>query len=266
VSKEAWIAVVCVLGAFILGGAALGAGGGAPVDGPPDRAVFAGGPEATESGVERRTRARRPRARVRATGGPLVSIRRGRSVHLHRRPGAPPLYVLRDRTPFGSRAVLPVVRRRGAWLAVLTSALPAGRVGWIRDDPRRLAHGRSPVRVIVDRSERRLTVVRHGREIVSANVGVGSSGSETPTGHMAVTDKLPGARYTSTYGCCILALSGRQTRLPAGWRGGDRLAIHGTDGRSAASVSSAGCVTVDAAALWRVMGIVPLGTVVTIRP
>jgi hypothetical protein len=81
-----------------------------------------------------------------------------------------------------------------------------------------------------------------------------------------VTDKLPGARYPGAYGCCILALSGRQARLPAGWRGGDRLAIHGTDGRSAASVGSAGCVVVDAEPLQRLMRTVPLGTIVTVRP
>ena len=44
----------------------------------------------------------------------------------------------------------------------------------------------------------------------------------------------------TAYGCCILALSGHQDNLPAGWPGGDRLAIHG--GSGIGSADSAGCL------------------------
>src|SRR4029079_2923299 len=58
-------------------------------------------------------------------------------------------------------------------------------------------------------------------------VGIGAPGTATPTGRFAINDKIAGSRYSSVYGCCILALSGHQTNLPRGWTGGDRLAIHG---------------------------------------
>jgi len=67
------------------------------------------------------------------------------------------------------------------------------------------------------------------------------------------------------YGCCVLALSARQTRLPAGWQGGDRIAIHGTNVPSSigAAVSS-GCVHAADGDLRYLMARVPLGTPATI--
>ncbi|HEX8053431.1 MAG TPA: L,D-transpeptidase [Thermoleophilaceae bacterium] len=265
-SREAWIlAVVGVLGALTLGGASFARDDAreAPTF---DRPLFAGSFEADGAATERGARPWHSGARLRGGAGSRVAIRSGRALRLRERPGGRTLAVLGARTPFGSAMVLPVVRRRAGWLGVLASALPNGRVGWIRDDGSALTHARTRVRVLVDRSDRRLVLVRDGREVASAEVGVGRPGAETPIGHFAVTDKLDGGRFARGYGCCILALSGRQPNLPAGWRGGDRLAIHGTNGASASRVRSAGCVALDEAPLRRLMETVPLGTRVTIRP
>jgi hypothetical protein len=280
VSREVTAAAVCVL--------ALGAGGAAfaterDVEEAPRASVrvlagerpglFAGGLTAPGRATRiagrtaRSARAHAARGRGAGASDPgVVAIRRGRTVSLHRRPGAPALAVIGDRTRFGSPVVLAVVRRKPGWLGVLAGMLGNGKVGWIRDDGSALSHSRNPLRIEVDRSEQRLDLLRGSRRVLSAAVGVGRPGSETPTGRFAVTDKLSGARYTRSYGCCVLALTGSQPRLPAGWRGGNRLAIHGTDGRSARSVGSAGCVTADREPLERLMRWVPLGTVVTIRP
>jgi hypothetical protein len=76
-----------------------------------------------------------------------------------------------------------------------------------------------------------------------------------------VTDKLAGSRYRGVYGCCILALSGHQPNPPESWRGGRRLAIHGTPGNTGAFTgSSAGCVRADARTMRLLMRRVPLGT------
>jgi L,D-transpeptidase catalytic domain len=81
-----------------------------------------------------------------------------------------------------------------------------------------------------------------------------------------VTDKLPGPRYGSFYGC-IIALSAHRPRLPAGWHGGDRVAIHGTDARSSIGApASAGCLRTRDDDLRVLMRIVPLGTSVVITP
>src|SRR5438309_491356 len=85
------------------------------------------------------------------------------------------------------------------------------------------------------------------------------SPSATPIGRFSITDKLSGGAYGPYYGCCILALSGHQTNTPAGWRGGDRLAIHGTnDPSSIGTGSSAGCLHARARDLHVLMRRVPL--------
>jgi hypothetical protein len=270
VGKEAVVAVVgalVALGLVVAGIAHHGADG--VREGQP-RAEFAGGSEGAVAGAPARKRARRtgaaPRQPTASTRAPglTVSIRSGRTVVLHDRPDGRALVKVGARTPFGSPTALAVVRRRPGWLGVLSSQLTNGSVGWIRDDATALARTGIRTRLIVDRSARRLTLVRAGRAVLSVPVGVGRPGSETPTGTFAVTDRLDGARYAPAYGCCVLALTGRQPNLPPGWRGGDRLAIHGAPG-AAARVRSAGCVAVDEAPLRRLMQAVPLGTLVTIR-
>ncbi|MEA2472398.1 MAG: hypothetical protein QOE06_313 [Thermoleophilaceae bacterium] len=272
-STEVTAAVVCALATGALASgfakdrdagqsvlAAVHAGASSP------ESLFAGAVGASDGVVARVARRTARSAPVPPASGTVVGVRRGRSAALSLRPGAPPVAVLGDRTAFGSDTVLAVVRRKPGWLAVLTSALPNGTVGWVRDERSSLTTGRRRVRIVVDRSDQRLDLVRGSRRVMSVAVGVGRPGSETPTGRFAVTDKLAGTRFSNSYGCCILALSGRQSHLPPGWQGGDRLAIHGTDGRSAPSVGSMGCVAVDRAPLERLIRSVPLGTVVTIRP
>ena len=77
-----------------------------------------------------------------------------------------------------------------------------------------------------------------------------------------MTDKLNGAAYSASYGCCILALSATQQSLPAGWSGGNRIAIHG--GPTGGAVS-AGCIHAADADLRYLMRLVPLGTPVLVR-
>jgi lipoprotein-anchoring transpeptidase ErfK/SrfK len=70
----------------------------------------------------------------------------------------------------------------------------------------------------------------------------------------------------SYYGCCILALNGHQPKLPAGWQGGNRLAIHGTNAPGTiGSAASAGCLRAADSELQVLMRRVPLGTPVFIR-
>jgi len=80
-----------------------------------------------------------------------------------------------------------------------------------------------------------------------------------------VTDKLDGTSFGPYYGCCVLALSGHQPHPPAGWQGGDRLAIHGTDAPGTiGTASSAGCLRAADADLRYLMQRVPLGTPVLV--
>ncbi len=110
--------------------------------------------------------------------------------------------------------------------------------------------------------------LRRGDQVLRHfTVGIGAPSSPTPTGRFAVTDELAGPGYSPAYGCCILALSVRQTRLPAGWSGGDRIAIHGTNVPSTiGNALSSGCIHAADSDLRYLMRQVPLGTPVSILP
>jgi lipoprotein-anchoring transpeptidase ErfK/SrfK len=147
---------------------------------------------------------------------------------------------------------------------VTTPDRPNGSLAWIRRD-RRLSLRRTAVSVRVDLSRRGLAVRRGRRVVARATVAIGMPGSPTPTGRFSVTDRLPGPRFSASYGCCILALSGTQPNPPPGWGGGNRLAIHGTDAPGTIGTpASAGCLRAADADLQVLMRRVPLGTPVFI--
>jgi lipoprotein-anchoring transpeptidase ErfK/SrfK len=144
--------------------------------------------------------------------------------------------------------------------------LPNGKLAWVHMKNRGLDFRRTAYTLHADLSGRWLELRKRGRRIRRITVAIGRPGSETPTGRFAVTDKLNGARYGPYYGCCILALNGHQPKLPPGWRGGNRLAIHGTDSPGTiGAAASAGCLRAGDADLQVLMRRVPLGTPVFIR-
>jgi L,D-transpeptidase catalytic domain len=175
---------------------------------------------------------------------------------------------LGPRTPFGSRRALAVVRvRSDRWLGVTDPGLGNHRLGWIDARAGGLRYAQTQLELDVDLSSRTI-VVRRGTDVLRRLlVGVGRPGSPTPTGYFAVTDKLSSGSYSAYYGCCILALSATQPHLPAGWTGGNRVAIHGTPSASDfGHAVSAGCLHARDADLRYLMRVVALGTPVVIRP
>ena len=176
-------------------------------------------------------------------------------------PGGAVVARLRATTEFGSPRIVPVVRREGRWLGVIATERPNGALGWVRASAVRLIG--EPERIDVDLSARALRVVDDGHTVFRMKVDIGSASTPTPTGSFAVTDSLHG---WGPYGCCILALSGHQTKLAQGWTGGDRLAVHGAStatGRGDAA--SLGCLRGDDADMRRLLRIARLGTRVRIR-
>ncbi|MFB3737879.1 MAG: L,D-transpeptidase [Candidatus Velamenicoccus archaeovorus] len=138
------------------------------------------------------------------------------------------------------------------------------RSGWI--PLRGLRRHRTPIRVRVDLSRHELTVTRWGRTIARFPAATGAAVSPTPPGRYFVTDRVPFPRGSSL-GSFAFGISGIQPHLPAGWSGGDQLAIHGTNAPSTIGTSaSAGCVRVSEAALARLRPLLELGTPVVIVP
>ena len=206
--------------------------------------------------------------RPRPAGHVIVQVRPGHALALRSRPFGPVVARVGSTTQFGSPQSFSVVgTERGRWLAVTEAGVGNNRVVWVDARSHGLRYQRTRLELDVDLSARTLTVRRDGAVLRRLSVGVGRAGSPTPTGRFAVTDKLRGSAYSAAYGCCILALSAIQPNLPAGWSGGNRIAIHGTlSAGDFGRAVSAGCVHARDADLRYLMRAVPLGTPVVIRP
>ncbi len=200
--------------------------------------------------------------RIEARGAPVAILEH--RAWLRATPDGKRLHRLKRRTQWRTPRVLAVVGARGDWLKVIATELPNGRRGWI---PLRAADlVANPWSVRADLSSRVVKVYKHDRLVRRFPVAVGSSSTPTPTGTFAVTDKLVYANGSAAYGCCALALSGHQPNIQQGWRGGDRLAIHGTRLEyTIGTAASFGCLrSRDRDARWVVRNVF-LGTLVTIR-
>ncbi|MDP1846161.1 MAG: L,D-transpeptidase [Solirubrobacteraceae bacterium] len=207
-----------------------------------------------------RTPAQRP-----ATGRrwPL-GARLVRRAQLRESPGGRVVRALHPRTGYGSYRVLAVVARRPGWLGVLSHYMPNSKAGWIPDDAAVLRY--MPYTIEVDLSALRLLVRRDGKVVRRVRVAVGRPGHETPTGRYAITDALRVSDAGGPYGCCALALTGRQPNVPQGWTGGDRIAIHGTNSEdSLGTPASSGCLRAADADMRWMMKRLPVGVPVRIK-
>lgn len=193
----------------------------------------------------------------------LVQVRRAAKVALRDAPGGEVLERVGDETEWGSPTVFLVHRTRGAWAAVPTPYFENGRLAWVRLDPRVLRAGSVDVAIEVDLSDFEARLLAEGEVLRSFAITIGMPEAPTPTGRFAVTDTFRGD-LNPAYGCCAVALTARQTRLPSGWLGGDRIAIHGTTGPLGAEISH-GCVRAADADVAALVRWAPPGTPVTIR-
>ncbi len=175
---------------------------------------------------------------------------------------------LGTRTPEGTALAVPILRRArdaggGVWLRVRLPVLPNGTTGWV---PRRALGGlhTARTRLVVDLRALRATLERDGRTVLSAPVGVGQAGWETPRGEFLVRNRL--TRYRSAaYGPVAF---GTDARSPTAtdWPAGGFVGIHGTDrpdllpGRV-----SHGCIRLRNADVVRLARLMPVGTPLTIR-
>jgi lipoprotein-anchoring transpeptidase ErfK/SrfK len=187
----------------------------------------------------------------------------GTQVALRSKPDGRVLATVGARTEFGSPQTLAVAARKGDWIAVRSPALGNDELGWARSSQVRLV-GR-PVTLEVDLSRRELVVHDPQGADRKISVAIGAPDTPTPPGAYSVTDKLAGADFGSYYGCCILALSGRQPNLPQGWSGGDRLAIHGSPTPTWGHAVSNGCLHAEEVDLRYLMREIALGSLVVVH-
>ena len=172
------------------------------------------------------------------------------------------------RTPEGTVNIVRVLGHRAAWrghlwVRVAMATLPNGRVGWV---PRSALGGYGTVdtRLVVDRTHLTLTLLRRGRVVFRAPVGIGMRRWPTPRGHFYIRNRL--TRYAGpTYGPLAFGTSARSMRV-SDWPDGGFIGIHGTDRpRLIPGRVSHGCIRMRNADVVALAKRMPVGTPLTIR-
>ena len=252
-----------VLGALAFVPALAGCGGGehaerslAPAPPPPPAAkrrpaCTAG--SVRELGSERTAYvaiARRPTAAYRAP-------RRGRFARFGRlnRNGV--------RTVFGVLAQVAGRDCKPRWYRVQLPLRPNGATGYVPASDVVLAPVRT--RIVVDLSERRVTLFRDGQSVLETVAAVGAPATPTPTGRFYVNQRLIPLDTSGPYGPAAIGISAFSEVL-RDWPQGGPVAIHGTnDPGSVGKAASNGCIRLHNDVLTRVFAATPAGTPVIIR-
>ena len=193
-----------------------------------------------------------------------------RGAVVYRTPGQRAFASFGPRNVNGHATVLGVLGRRlGAdcradWYHVGLPIRPNGITGWVR--ARRLRVSVVRTRIVVDLSQRRLTLYRDGRAVLRAPAAVGSPSTPTPTGRFYVDQRLIPADPAGPWGPGAIGVSAHSDVL-RNWAQGGPIAIHGTnEPYSIGRAASHGCIRLDNAVLERLFGLTPAGTPVVIEP
>jgi lipoprotein-anchoring transpeptidase ErfK/SrfK len=118
-------------------------------------------------------------------------------------------------------------------------------------------------RLIVDRARLTLTLLRDGKAVFHAPVGIGAAGSPTPAGSYFIRNRL--TRYASPFYGPIAFGTSAQSPTLTDWPAGGFVGIHGTNepnlipGRV-----SHGCIRLRNADIVRLARLLPVGTPLTI--
>jgi L,D-transpeptidase catalytic domain len=154
-------------------------------------------------------------------------------------------------------------RCRPDWYRVRLPRKPNGVMGWVRAQDVTVLPVRT--RILVDLSDRRVTLYRNGRRVLTTRAAIGSSATPTPTGSYYVNQRLVPADPTGPFGPGAIGISAFSEVL-TGWTQGGPIAIHGTNrpdliGRAVSN----GCIRVRNDALRRLFAAAVAGTPVLVR-
>ncbi len=163
------------------------------------------------------------------------------------------VWVERRRPITEGRTVLPVLGHhtdKGGtrWLKVRLPGRPNNATGWIRKA--RTRRSDTTWHLVVDLSERRVTVYRRGHIVRSFSAVVGTASTPTPLGSQFVEENvlLKGGQVGGPY---ALALSARSYVLQEFAGGPGQIAVHGVwnVGGTMGTAASHGCVRLETASI-----------------
>ena len=178
--------------------------------------------------------------------------------------------VLQPIAPLGRDATVLLITRTTVqegrrWAEVLLPIRPNGVRGWVPANV--LRTWSTPLRIVIDVSERRLTLFHKNRPLVRARIAVGKPGTETPRGDdFAIAERI----YTRTPGAflgpVVFPITGYSEKLNEFAGGNGRVAIHGTSlPELIGTAASNGCIRMHNRDIVRLNRLVRPGTPVKIR-
>jgi lipoprotein-anchoring transpeptidase ErfK/SrfK len=186
-----------------------------------------------------------------------------------RRPGARAfaafhrLNVNRVPTIFSIRGALLDARCKPRSYLVQIPKRPNGVTAWVPAGQVDVA--KVSTRIIVDLSERRVTLYKHGRPVLSSKAAIGAPATPTPTGRFYVNQRLVPNDKSGPFGPGAVGVSAFSSVL-TGWAQGGPIAIHGTNAPwSIGKAVSNGCVRIPNAVLTKLFDQALNGTPVLIR-
>jgi hypothetical protein len=166
-------------------------------------------------------------------------------------------------TVFGVVARRVDARCRTTWYRVRLPRRPNHRLAWVRASD--VSVGEVPTRILVDLSERRVTLYRDGRQVLSTPAAVGSSSTPTPTGTFYVDQRLVSGDPAGPFGPGAIGIAAYSEVL-TGWAQGGPIAIHGTNRPELIGEAvSNGCLRIRNDVLRRMFAATRAGTPVVIR-
>jgi len=193
----------------------------------------------------------RSRATVASRSGTRVLARFGRL----NQNGVPTIFAIR-----GERVD---AHCRPASYLVQVARRPNGVTGWV--PAKQVTVARVRTRIVVDLSDKRVTLYRNGRRVLSATAAIGSSATPTPTGSFYVNQRLIPTDPGGPFGPGAVGISAYSDVL-TGWTQGGPIAIHGTNEPwSIGKAVSNGCIRLPNPVLRRVFSQALAGTPVLIR-
>lgn len=140
---------------------------------------------------------------------------------------------------------------------------PNGVTGWVPAG--QVAVETVRTRIVVDLSDRQVTLYSNGRRVLRATAAIGSSATPTPTGRFYVNQRLIPTDPTGPFGPAAVGISAFSEVL-TGWTQGGPIAIHGTNAPwSIGQAVSNGCIRLPNATLRKVFARALNGTPVLIR-
>jgi lipoprotein-anchoring transpeptidase ErfK/SrfK len=140
---------------------------------------------------------------------------------------------------------------------------PNGVTVWV--PARQVIVEKVSTRIVVDLSQKSVTLYKHGRKVLSSTAAIGAPATPTPTGRFYVNQRLIPADRGGPFGPGAVGVSAFSNVL-TGWVQGGPIAIHGTNAPwSIGKAVSNGCIRVPNPVLRKLFAQALGGTPVLIR-